>query len=311
MEIGSRLREAREAKKLTLEEVQNTTKIQKRYLQAIENNEFGILPGKFYTRAFIREYASAVGLDPEQVMEEHKNELPSNEEEQVITYSRVQQSKSEKNPSSGGGFAKSFPTILTVFLVVGLLFAVWFFILQLSNSNNSANDEEMSQDQVNVTDPSGEDDESQDEENSSSGGEGDSSDSSEEEANEENSSEEVAEEIETEDDQDQELEFSLEETGAGQFPEHVYNVSGAEERELTIAFNSETYLELNAPKDGESLADARNYSQDDEEINMDISDYAEVYVRTGSAPGMTVMVNGEEIEFPTDNLTQKLLIQFE
>ncbi|GGF10522.1 XRE family transcriptional regulator [Halobacillus andaensis] len=311
MEIGSRLREAREEKGLTLEEVQRTTKIQKRYLQAIEKNEFDVLPGKFYTRAFIREYASAVGLDPEQVMEEHKSELPSNEEEQVITYSRVQKSKSENRPAMGGGMSKAFPTILTVVLIVGLLFVAWYFILQVSNPNDSANEEESSEDQVNVSNPPDDEDESDDQDsagNESDSGEGE---GDEEESNESGSEEEANSEDDAEEEEEEEMDVSLEETGSGGFPEHIYEISNAGERELTIEFDGETYVEVNAPKGGESLADARNYSADDEDLNVDLSEFDEVYIKTGSVPGITVKVNDEEIEFPADNLTQKLLIRFE
>ncbi|MFG6148846.1 helix-turn-helix domain-containing protein [Halobacillus sp. B23F22_1] len=309
MEIGSRLKEAREEKGLTLEEVQRTTKIQKRYLQAIEKNEFDVLPGKFYTRAFIREYASAVGLDPEQVMEEHKSELPSNEEEQEITYSRVQKSKSENRPIMGGGMSKAFPTILTVVLIVGLLFVAWYFILQVSNPNDSASDENSSEDQVNVSNPTEDEDESDNQDST-----GNDSDSDEGEGNEEGSGESESDDgSNSQDDaeEEEEMDVSLEETGSGGFPEHIYEISNAGERELTIEFDGETYLEVSAPKDGESLADARNYSEDDEDLNVDLNEFDEVYIKTGSAPGITVKVNDEEIEFPADNLTQKLLIRFE
>ncbi|WP_159462184.1 RodZ family helix-turn-helix domain-containing protein [Halobacillus sp. Marseille-P3879] len=303
MEIGSRLREAREEKGLTLEEVQNTTKIQKRYLQAIEKNEFGVLPGKFYTRAFIREYASAIGLDPEQVMEEHKSELPANEEEQVITYSRVQKSKSDNRGSKGpGSFSKAFPTVLTIVLIIGLLFVAWYFILQVSNPNDSSNEEESSEDQVDVSN-------TDDQESGEESNEGSNDESSEE--NEEDSDEESNAEDESEEEEQEEMDISLEDTGSGGFPEHTYEITNADDRELTIEFDGESYLAVNAPKGGESLADERIYTADDDNLEIDISDQEEVYISTGSVSGITVKVNDEEIEFPAENHTQKLLIRFE
>ncbi|WP_173916446.1 RodZ family helix-turn-helix domain-containing protein [Halobacillus sp. Marseille-Q1614] len=303
MEIGERLKEAREAKKLSLEEVQQKTKIQKRYLQAIEKNEFGILPGKFYTRAFIREYASAVGLDPEKVMEEHKSELPSTEEEQVITHSRVQRAKTEGSVGKpgGGSLSKAFPTLITIVLIIGALFVAWFFIMQITEPDSGTTDSQ-SEDQVNVT-SSDTGEGASDEEGSGSGESEKNRGDAAEEEDEQESQEEEAEEPQ--------LEISLAETGTGGFPEHVYEVTGTVERELKIEFEGDTYLEVQAPKGGENLVDPITYTSEDDTITQDISDYKEVYVRTGSVPGLKVYINDEEIEFPADNLTQKLLIKFE
>ena len=61
--IGQELQKARLDKGLSLDDIHHTTKIQKRYLAAIENGQFDQLPGAFYERAFVRQYAAAVGLD--------------------------------------------------------------------------------------------------------------------------------------------------------------------------------------------------------------------------------------------------------
>lgn len=61
--IGAQLREARLNKKISLDELQQKTKIQKRYLEALETGDFDRLPGDYYVRTFIRQYAQAVGLD--------------------------------------------------------------------------------------------------------------------------------------------------------------------------------------------------------------------------------------------------------
>ena len=76
-EIGNRLREARIAKGLSLDDLQTITKIQKRYLLGIEEGNYSLMPGSFYVRAFIKQYAEAVGLEPEALFEEFKGEIPT------------------------------------------------------------------------------------------------------------------------------------------------------------------------------------------------------------------------------------------
>ena len=67
-DVGSRLRTAREAKKISLRDIANTTKISVSALEALEQNDVTELPGGIFTRAFLRSYASEVGLDPEETV---------------------------------------------------------------------------------------------------------------------------------------------------------------------------------------------------------------------------------------------------
>jgi len=66
-EFFAELRAAREAKGVSLEDISRTTLIDRKYLDAIEHGQEQILPAA-YVRAFIREYAAAIGLDPDEVM---------------------------------------------------------------------------------------------------------------------------------------------------------------------------------------------------------------------------------------------------
>jgi cytoskeletal protein RodZ len=70
-EIGAKLRAAREAKNISLEEIQLETKIRLRYLEAIESGAWEIIPGEVYRRGFVCSYASMVGLDGEELMREY------------------------------------------------------------------------------------------------------------------------------------------------------------------------------------------------------------------------------------------------
>ena len=77
LNFGARLREAREFKGITLKEIASATKISTSVLEALEQNEVSRLPGGIFSRAFIRSYANAVGLDPEKTVHEFLDEFSS------------------------------------------------------------------------------------------------------------------------------------------------------------------------------------------------------------------------------------------
>jgi cytoskeleton protein RodZ len=66
--FGEQLRQAREAKHITLQEIAATTKISCRALQALEDEHFSQLPGGIFNKGFVRAYARYVGLDEEQML---------------------------------------------------------------------------------------------------------------------------------------------------------------------------------------------------------------------------------------------------
>lgn len=70
--IGATLREARNRRQLDLTEVEAAIKIRLRYLRAIENEDWDVLPGGAYTRAFIRTYAGYLGLDGDRLADEYR-----------------------------------------------------------------------------------------------------------------------------------------------------------------------------------------------------------------------------------------------
>jgi hypothetical protein len=72
VEIGSYLRQAREALGMTLDQVQEKTKIQKSFLIAIENGEFHKLPSPFYVRTYLRSYANCVKVEPHHILRQYR-----------------------------------------------------------------------------------------------------------------------------------------------------------------------------------------------------------------------------------------------
>jgi cytoskeleton protein RodZ len=76
MNFGGHLREARERRGVSLKQIAVTTRISLRTLEALENNEVGKLPGGIFSRAFVRTYATEVGLDPDETVREFVQNFP-------------------------------------------------------------------------------------------------------------------------------------------------------------------------------------------------------------------------------------------
>jgi cytoskeleton protein RodZ len=79
-EIGSSLRSARVRQKLELSQVERDTRIRSKYLRALEDEGFDVLPGPAYTKGFLRTYADYLGLDGQRFVEEYNARLVPEEE---------------------------------------------------------------------------------------------------------------------------------------------------------------------------------------------------------------------------------------
>jgi transcriptional regulator with XRE-family HTH domain len=82
--IGDTLREARMRQRLDIADVEARTKIRAKYLRALENEEFGMLPGPTFVKTFLRTYAEALGLDPQVLVEEYRATYESREEAEQL-----------------------------------------------------------------------------------------------------------------------------------------------------------------------------------------------------------------------------------
>jgi hypothetical protein len=78
-EIGATLREARMRARLDVSEIEAQTKIRAKYLRALENEEWSLLPGPTFIKSFLRTYAQALNLDGRALVEEYRlhHERPS------------------------------------------------------------------------------------------------------------------------------------------------------------------------------------------------------------------------------------------
>src|SRR5919198_3311157 len=72
-QIGETLRETRMRRRIDMTEVESATKIRAKYLRALENEEWDLLPGPTFVKTFLRTYADYLGLDSRNLVEEYRS----------------------------------------------------------------------------------------------------------------------------------------------------------------------------------------------------------------------------------------------
>ena len=87
-DIGSTLRETRIRNKIDITTVEEATKIRAKYLRALENEEWVVLPGPTYVKTFLRTYAQFLGLDPHLLVDEYSARFEEPEDLEVAAFTR-------------------------------------------------------------------------------------------------------------------------------------------------------------------------------------------------------------------------------
>ncbi|MCA1689166.1 MAG: helix-turn-helix domain-containing protein [Actinobacteria bacterium] len=128
-EIGAMLREARMRAHIDISEIESETKIRAKYLRALENEEWDLLPGPTFVKSFLRTYAEALGLDAKLIVEEFKlrHERPSEFDLQPI---RATGAGRERRPKPRPAVPRWAIGLVLVLALVAALYA-------LGNRNNT------------------------------------------------------------------------------------------------------------------------------------------------------------------------------
>ena len=132
--IGDMLREARMRQGLDITDVEGRTKIRAKYLRALENEEWAMLPGSTFVKSFLRTYAEELGLDPHLIVEEYRAHHEEPDELELQPFSA---------PSRPGPQTQRYrpgpppPGVALALIVVGVL--AFLIVLGLSGEDEDGN----------------------------------------------------------------------------------------------------------------------------------------------------------------------------
>lgn len=288
-ELGQKLKEAREAKGLSIDQLHEITKIQKRYLATIEEGNFSILPGAFYARAFIKQYADAVGLNGEELLVEYQSTIPQSESHDVPQVSTGQKTQETMQKATSLPFADHMPKILIALLVIALGVAVWF-IFQWLTAKDAGSVTQNKSEQIEVQKAKG---------------------SPLDEKKEEKKTEEPKKEEPKKDEQ------KAQQPPAGQDEIKLVGTSG---KVSTYEMNNkELQLELSAK--GTSYVDIKDENGNElynatleagQTVPQNLTAQKEVRLNIGNAPNIEIKVNGKVINYgisPEEAMHQRMVIK--
>ncbi|WP_050614846.1 helix-turn-helix domain-containing protein [Bacillus testis] len=298
-ELGNTLKAAREANGLSLDDLQQLTKIQKRYLVGIENGEYSMMPGKFYVRAFIKQYAEAVGLDPEELFEQYNNEIPASHNEEIPEQLSRVQSKKTLSPMQSK-LLEALPKILVVVFILGAAILIWWVATKLvdgSESNQSSGDNQN--DQVKVV-------ENKDASDSKDKGQDEKTTAKDEDQSKPKKDKKKDHSKGTDDDVKQELK-STDFSGK----HSSYQLANAKEFKLKLTSKGETWVSV---KDSEGKSYYQGMLKEGESEEIDLSSAQGADMIIGNTTATDIYVNGQLLEYaisPTERVNQNISIAFQ
>lgn len=118
--FGTWLRRQRELREISLREIADVTKISIRYLEALEQDRFDVLPAPVFAKGFLREYARYVGVDPDEVVNSYLTAQEEIEPTEVVEPHRSQRRGGRLEKTSG--LLLTFAVVILLGVVAGLAY---------------------------------------------------------------------------------------------------------------------------------------------------------------------------------------------
>jgi len=171
IELGTLLKKARQEKGLTLNDIQELTKIRKKYLEAIEANNFDVLPGKVYLKVFIKGYAREVDINYKELLNYYpvlniKEESKSPIHKDYLDGTKVNHKVKGNKGSKKSIFKIIFIVLISLFLIAAGVYTFQYFVnSEIRLLNQNVNDEQNIEENALILENTGDSNEQNNEEN--------------------------------------------------------------------------------------------------------------------------------------------------
>ncbi|QCR31868.1 helix-turn-helix domain-containing protein [Lysinibacillus sp. SGAir0095] len=289
-ELGTRLKEARLSKGYSLDDLQEITKIQKRYLVAIEEGNYSIMPGTFYVRAFIKQYAEAVGLDADEILDEFKKEIPHQQKEEVAQSISQSPTRRKLNTRSTNRLLETMPKIIVGLFIIVSVVAFWFlYQKKLASDQPEEVQEDAQVEYEQQTPPPTEDpvvDEEEPADETDEPGEG-TDEPADDEAEEPTPTQSISQ-------------------GVPQGETTTYELTGTDTMNIRIEVSGDTWVGIRNAEGSEQVED-RVYKAG-EVVEFDATANAYARIRLGNANNAKVLINDEQLQYVQTVTTQNIII---
>ena len=124
-EIGNSLREARLRRHIDFADAEHGTKIRGKYLRALEDERFELLPSHTYIKGFLRSYAEYLGLDGQLYVDEYNSRFVIGEEEAPVHARRVPAARARRTDKRESNIV--LIALTAIALVTALVIVAWRF----------------------------------------------------------------------------------------------------------------------------------------------------------------------------------------
>lgn len=281
--LGDRLKETRKARGYSLDDLQAITKIQKRYLAGIENEDYSTMPGLFYVRAFIKKYAEAVGLDAQEMLSlYHENESSVQMKEEEVQRSAPQMTQKTGYIKSGN-MNDMLPKIIAALFVIVTLSVVVFLYQHQANTQEPEEAETSNGITLDKQNPEG------------------------------SKEDEIV--LEDEENQEEPEELVLEQTlteASVSGATATFTLDNAENFNVSIKVKDggESWVGVTSPSGEELLTKGARVMKAGEVEELELTEQESARIRVGRTQFTEILVNGEPLTYPNDTVTQNIIIEY-
>lgn len=294
-ELGTRLKEARLSKGYSLDDLQEITKIQKRYLVGIEEGNYSIMPGSFYVRAFIKQYAEAVGLNPEEILETYKGELPGTPNDQVSQSLTQTSTRRKVSKSPSNKMMEAMPKVIVALFIIVIIVAIWVLLQSKSKTGSSEYDDSTPMVEYDKK-PKPIDSEKDKEEEDKKAQANAEKEQTEDVTPDESKTEEVKQTISA---------GTIEADGATT----SYTLTGTDTFKIRIEVSGPTFIGIRDQQQQELLTDTRVYNAG-EIVEFDATAQSYARIRLGNSTQAKVYINDELLTYAQQIVTQNIVVNF-